>query len=53
MNQTKDKLTNYRRPDDCGNSLEEQKKSERVGELLGAKQVSKHQRGQENIGRTK
>ena len=47
------KLTNNGRPDDGSHTLEEQKESERVCKLLRTKEVSQHQRGEENIGGTK
>lgn len=48
----KKEFTNNRRPDNGGNSLEEEKKSERVSKFLRTKKVSQHQRGQKNIGGT-
>ena len=45
-------FTNNRRTDNRGNSLEEEKKPERVCKLLRPKEVSQHQGGQKNIGRT-
>ena len=42
--------TNYRRTDEGSDSLEEEQETKGVCELVGPKEVSQHQGGQENVG---